>query len=129
MNGHPATENVSPMKKAKPKMEAQKPEPMVFEHAPVESTYDRIAKRVMAAAEELNNALREAHECTEMRVFIGSGKPDGHAMRYEPVIYRMTHATLSLTVKFREEPQMGWRHVKRDDFEDAAGSRFAVLKK
>ncbi len=83
----------------------------------------------MAAVAELNDSLNEANQCAEMRVFLGQCKPNGHAMRFEPVIYRLSHATLTMIVKLKDEPEMAWRHVKADEFKDAAGAAFGVLAK
>lgn len=101
----------------------------VFEHVPVEQTpYDRISKRVMDATSELNNALQEAHECAEMRVFLGMrDRTVDHAMRFDPLIYRMTHSTMTLIVKIADKPQMEWRQVKDPRFKDAAGVGLGAL--
>jgi len=104
----------------------------VFEHVPVEekqSPYDRIAARVMKAVEEFNAAIKEAHECCEMRVFISSrGNGDERPLQLSPQIYRMTHSTLIFTIKPTVESNMEWRVVKDSAFKDAAGQGFAAIK-
>lgn len=106
-------------------------EKTVFEHVPVEPTpYDRISKRVLDATNELNEALQEAHECAEMRVFLGMmDRTRDHAMRFDPMIYRLTHSTMTMIVKIADKPQMEWRQVKDPRFKDAAGVGLGALDK
>lgn len=105
------------------------PEPVVFEHVPVERPYDRIAGRVLAAVSEINSALVEANECAEMRVFLAHSKADGEAMRFEPQIYNLTHSTLTFRIQQREgEVEKMWRLVKDPAFKDAAGQALGALR-
>ncbi len=110
----------------------KEPEPMVFERAPVEekqSPYERIADRVMKAVQEFNEAIKEAHECAEMRVFISSrGNGEAKPLQLSPQIYRMTHSTLVLTIKPAVETQMEWRAVKDPAFQEAAGQGWGSIK-
>lgn len=110
----------------------QKPEPMVFEHVPVEQTeYERVSDRVMAAVTEINAALQEAHECAEMRVFLAARQRTAdHAMNFQPQIYRLTHSTMAFTIKVNQDadPKMQWRAVKDPAFEEAAGVGLSVLQ-
>lgn len=109
-------------KSTQSRSEPQQPEPMVFEHVPVERPYDRIAKRVLAATDELNEALQEANECAEMRVFIGASKVDGEGARYHPQIYSLTHSTLTYRVEAADgKTRMAWQLVKDPAYRDAAG--------
>lgn len=117
---------------SKKKTAAPKPEPMVFEHVPVERPYDRIAARVLAAVAELNKSLEEAHECAEMRVFLAMFRSDGErAVRLEPQIYNLTHSTLSYRISFKHDDaqKMEWRAVKDPAFKDAAGQGLRALNK
>lgn len=111
----------------------KEPEPMVFERAPVEekqSPYDRIADRVMKAVQEFNEAIKEAHECAEMRVFISShGNGEAKPLQLSPQIYRMTHSTLVLTIKPAIEQPMEWRQVKDPAFQEAAGQGWNAIKR
>lgn len=109
---------------------APPPEPVFFEHVTVERPYDRIANRLLAATSELNKALEEAHECAEMRVFIGAIKSEGHSMRYEPQIYNLTHSTLTYKISFPDsETEKRWQLVKNAIFKDAAGEGLRALSK
>lgn len=108
--------------------------PMVFEHVPVEKTpYERISDRVMAAVSEMNNSLKEAHECAEMRVFMGvTAKSAAGPMLFNPQIYRLTHSTMTFSVKIanpEDEPKMSWQAVKNPSFQDAAGQGLDALRK
>lgn len=120
------------MKKRNTSKTATKPEPMVFEHVPVEekqSPYDRIAGRVMKAVEEFNGAIKEAHECAEMRVFLSSrGNGADLPMQLQPIIYRMTHSTLVFTIQPATETKMEWRQVKDPSFQEAAGQGWKAMK-
>lgn len=111
---------------------APQPEPMVFERAPAPKTeYERISERVLAAIQEVNSAIKEAHECAEMRVFLATRPKDADGpMSFEPQIYRLTHSTLTFKVQIKEqEPRMEWRAVKDPAFKDAAGQAFAAFRK
>jgi hypothetical protein len=118
---------------AKRKTSKKQPEPVAFEHMPTneekQSPYDRIAERVMKAVEEFNGAIKEAHECCEMRVFISSrGNGEERPLRLQPQIYRLTHSTLTFTIKPAVQSDMEWRVVKDPAFKDAAGQGFAAIK-
>lgn len=107
------------------------PEPMVFAQVPVEEKppYDRIADRVLKAVQEFNEAIKEAHECTEMRVFISTaGNGEMKPLQLSPQIYRMTHSTLTFVIKPAVESKMEWRQVKDPAFKDAAGQGWAGMK-
>jgi hypothetical protein len=93
-----------------------------------QSGYDRIADRVMKAVEEFNAAIKEAHECAEMRVFISVRKSDLRPMQITPIIYRLTHTTLLFTIKPTVQSNMEWRVVKDPSFQDAAGQGFGAIK-
>lgn len=82
---------------AKRKTKTEREPPMVFAHVPAEekqSPYDRIAERVMKAVEEFNGAIKEAHECAEMRVFLSSrGNGADLPMQLQPImLIRFKHA-------------------------------------
>lgn len=97
--------------------------------------YDRIAERVLAAVEELNNSLKEAHHCAEMRVFMGaSGKGEETPMQFKPQIYRLTHSTMVFTIKYNlpdgsTDSKPMWQQVKDPAFQDAAGQGLRALQK
>lgn len=101
----------------------------VAEPAPV-SEYDRISGRMLKAISELNAALSEAHQCAEMRVFIGAtAKSTEHPMQFSPQIYRLTHSTMTFTIKQAEEPKSQWQAVKDPSFREASGQGLDALRK
>ena len=114
-------------KKTKPeeKKPEDKSEPMLFERVAVpESPFDKTARRVMAAVDELNKALEEANDCAEMRVFLGSWKDEGKPRRFEATVYRLAHASMTFSL----EPKMMWRHVKDAGFQDSAGRGLHAMR-
>lgn len=92
--------------------------------------YDLVADRVLKAVTEMNAALDAAHKCAEMRVFLKiADRTHEHALRFEPLLYRLTHSTTSMVVHFRPDQEQAWRVIKDPAFEDAAGVGLDALKK
>lgn len=89
------------------------------------SPYDKTADRVLDAVRELNSALTEAHECAEMRVFLAATPITADdPMRIEPLIYRLSHSTVTFKVKLvGHDEGTQWRQVKDPEvFKQAAGA-------
>ena len=84
--------------------------------------YDRISARVLAAVTEFNAAIREAHECTEMRVFVGlRGDGVSQPLQIDPQIYQLTHWTFAMNVRVEDEKKKMWQQVKDPRMVLAAG--------
>lgn len=114
---------------AKPKERVEAPtgpaeRPLVFEHrepSEDENEYQRVAKRVIDAVEEMNKALQEAHQRADMRVFLGSHRGgDGGAepLQFGYNIYKLTNSVVQFSVTLKEP---AWREIKDSRFRDAAG--------
>lgn len=106
------------------------------EHAQQPQTdYERIADRVLKATHEFNESLKEAHQCAEMRVFIGaSGKGEEHPMQLQPQIYKLTHSTMVFAIKYEagnpaDTKKQMWQQVKSPAFQDASGIGLRALKR
>ena len=80
--------------------------------------YERIADRVLKATQEFNDALKEAHQCAEMRVFLGaSGKSEDTPMQLQPQIYKLTHSTMVFAIKYdhanpADTKKQMWQQIK-----------------
>ena len=89
----------------------------------------------MKATQEFNDALKEAHQCAEMRVFIGAtGKGEETPMQLQPQIYKLTHSTMVFAIKYaHQDPddtkKQMWQQVKNPAFQDAAGVGLKAIKR
>ncbi len=60
---------------------------------PKPRTYDDVAKRVLAAIEEFNNALFEAYKRQDMHVYIGTTPEEQFPMQLACEVYKRTDAS------------------------------------
>lgn len=96
--------------------------------APMPDADELICKRVMAAVAELNQSLQEAHERVALRVFLRPlERTAKNAMRYEVMIYKLSHATLTMRVEMANPEEKDWTYVKDPSMQDAAGQGWSAV--
>ena len=90
---------------------AKKEEAMTFAWKPLPppekiDAFEKTAQRVAAAVDEINAAIKEAHDNTEMRVEIWT-EGDAPPRRYQYRIYRLTHSVMRFNLNFGVPDQPG----------------------
>ena len=117
---------------SKRKEKITKAQPAEFQYVePVKSQFDLIQDRVVAAVHEMNDALKAAHECADMRVFLSTtGNGDQKPLLFVPLIYKLSYAEITMSVTMDDSgPKKAWQQVKDPSFKDVAGQGFRALKK
>lgn len=103
--------------------------PRVMERTNPRAEYDDLARRIGDTVLQLNKLFKEAHERSDMRVFLsaeGDGNGAARPRQFNYHIYRLTHSTITMAVRLAEPM---WRQVKDPSYQDVAGDPHAEFRR